>query len=144
MSSTISEKAKSPHEQVCSERGGRVRRATKATRALDVVMQKLRDLYPLKTAANIAVRTGVCRRAAEYWLSPDEGARRDMSADAFIKLLQSEDGFTILQSIMESMPEKQRPRWWARHANIARMAEIEMLQAEQERMLRQLRLDIMK
>lgn len=113
-------------------------RSDTGVRPLASVMQKLRDLYPLKTAANIAVRARVSVRAAESWLGDD----RDMGTDAFIALLCSDDGFAVLEAIMSAMPKRERPRWWARQANIARLASIERSQAEQEREIRQLRLDL--
>lgn len=109
-----------------------------AVRPIASVMQKLRALYPLKTAANIAARAGVSVRAAESWLSDD----RDMGTDAFVALICSEDGFAVLEAIMTAMPARTRPRWWARQVNVARLAAIERAQADAEREIRQLRLDL--
>lgn len=123
-----------PAAQVFGKSGGDVR-------LLSAVMQKLRAMYPEKTAANIAVRARVSTRAAEYWLS-DAPSSRDMSAEAFLALLVSEDGGAILEALMGALPAKQRPAWWRRHANIVRMAAIEKAQAEQDEEIRQLRLEL--
>lgn len=109
-------------------------------RSLEAVMRVLHDLYPTKTAAHIAVRTGVNTRSAERWIARE----RDMNAESFIALLTSQDGDKILQAVMLSLPSKERPRWWLRHVNTARMARIETLQAERDEEIRQLRLEMLK
>lgn len=115
--------------------------STPSVRLLGAVMRKLRALYPAKTAANIAVRAGVKTRTAEYWLS--EKAGRDMSAEAFLSLLVSEDGGQILAAIMAELPAKRRPEWWRRHANSVRLAAVVKAQAEADAEIRQLQLELM-
>lgn len=107
-------------------------------RALDKAMQVLHDIYPSKTAANIAVRIGVCTRTAERFVARE----RDMNAGQFIALLWTDDGGKILKAVMETLPPRERPRWWLRHENSMRLAEIETLQARQDEEIRQLRLDM--
>lgn len=109
-------------------------------RYIAAVMQKLRAKYPEKTAANIAARARVSTRTAEYWLTD----KRDMTTESFIRLLASEDGADVLEAVMLALPKRERPRWWLRHANTARLAEIERQQAEHEEEIRQLRLSLLK
>jgi hypothetical protein len=109
-------------------------------RFVSAVMQKLRAKYPEKTAANIAARAKVSTRTAEYWLTD----KRDMTAESFIRLLASDDGADVLEAVMMALPKRERPRWWERHANTARMAEIERRQAEHDEEIRQLRLSLLK
>lgn len=110
--------------------------------ALSRVMQFLRGKFPVKTAANVAVRARVGVRTAEFWLSPNEYSRRDMGVDAFISLLQSDVGFEVIETVMAAMPKRERPRWWVRHCNMARLIAIETAQAEQQKEIQQLRLDM--
>jgi hypothetical protein len=106
------------------------------------VMQFLRDKFPVKTAANVAVRARVGVRTAEFWLSRDEGRRRDMGVDAFIALLQSDVGIDVIAAVMAALPKRDRPRWWVRHCNMARVIAIEAAQAQQQNEIKQLRLDM--
>lgn len=138
--SRIAEETANSHtEQVCGVECGSVR-------PIDAVMRKLQQLYPTKTAANIAARAHVSVRSAEYWKARKDRSSqsRDMSAAAFISLLYDEDGFEILKAAMEALPQRQRPRWWARQVNTARMAAIERAQAEQDEEIKQLRLSLLK
>lgn len=107
-------------------------------RWLESVMRVLHAVYPVKTAANIAVRAGTTTRAAEYWIA----GKRDMNADAFVALLSSDNGDKVLEAVMLSLPKRERPHWWTRHANTARMAQVERLQAQCDAEIRQLRLEI--
>lgn len=131
VSSSLAANVKSGREQLFSPQ-------VRSVRLLDAVMRKLHDIYPSETAQTIARLVGVKKRTAQYWFSRE----RDMNVEAFIALICSDDGDKILQTLMEALPSKERPRWWRRHANAAEMARIETLQAEQEKRLRQLRLDM--
>lgn len=115
-----------------------------AVRAIAAVMQKLQKVYPKKFAANVAARAQVSTRAVEYWTAEDEAARHDMSAKAFIHLLFTDDGAAVLEAAMNSLPKRERPSWWLRHENSARLAEIERMQALQEEEIKQLRLSLTK
>lgn len=115
-----------------------------SVRAIGAVMRRLHALYPDKFAANVAVRARVSTRAVEHWTAKDAEKRRDMSAEAFISLLFSDDGAAVLEAAMLSLPARDRPRWWLRHANTARLATIERMQAEQDEEIKQLRLSLLK
>lgn len=110
--------------------------------AIRGVMQFLRSKFPVKTAANVAVRAKVGVRTVEFWLSRDEGRRRDMGVDAFIALLQSDVGLDVISAVMAALPKRDRPRWWVRHCNMARVIAIEAAQAQQQNEIKQLRLDM--
>lgn len=118
--------------------GQMVGRKRQPCRFLDVVMRSLHELYPVKTAANIAARTGAHTRSAERWISRE----RDMNAESFIALLCGQDGDKIIEALMTSLPARERPRWWIRHCNSARWARLQVLQAERDEEIRQLRLDM--
>ena len=106
------------------------------------VMQFLRGKFPVKTAANIAVRARVGVRTVEFWLSQDETKRRNMGVDAFIALIQSDAGLEVIEAVMAALPRRDRPRWWIRHCNMARLIAIEVVQANQQEEIKQLRLDM--
>ena len=56
-------------------------------------------LWPRKTAAEVAARTGVSVRTAEYWLS----SAHDMPLNAFFALVESEQGDAFLEVVGRSM-----------------------------------------
>jgi hypothetical protein len=76
----------------------------RALRLNACVMQKSRDLFPVKTAAHLADLTGYSQRACEYWLAG--GAV--IPADALAALLQSSRGREFLAAVMADAA----PRWW--------------------------------
>jgi len=115
-----------------------------AVRAIGAVMRRLHKIYPEKFAANVAVRADVSTRAVEHWTAKDPSKRRDMGAEAFVSLLLSDDGGAVLDAMMTSLPARERPRWWLRHENTARLAQIEKMQAEQDEEIKQLRLSLLK
>lgn len=86
-------------------------------RSIDAVCDLARRLWPSKTAAHLAGRTGVSKRAAELWL---EG-RTEPGADALVNLLRSDAGFELLQSIMEGSGT----RWWREFERGVHIAELE-------------------
>lgn len=110
--------------------------------ALRRVMQFLRKKFTVKTAANIAVRAKCGVRTVEFWLSPDPDKRRDMGVGAFIKLVQSDVGLEVITEVMAELPPRDRPRWWVRHCNMARLISIEAAQKKQDDEIKQLRLDM--
>ena len=86
-------------------------------RCIDAVCDLARRLWPSKTAANLAGRAHISRRAAELWL---EG-RTEPGADALVNLLRSDAGFELLQSIMEGSGT----RWWREFERGVHIAELE-------------------
>lgn len=115
-----------------------------AVRAIGAVMQRLHGLFPKKFNAHVAVRARVSTRAVDFWTTKNDTVRANMSAEAFIGLLQSDVGAEVLEAVMTSMPANDRPRWWLRHSNTARLARVETLQAEAESEIKQLRLSLLK
>lgn len=115
-----------------------------AVRAISAVMRRLHKVYPEKFAANVAVLAHVSTRAVEHWTAKDPSKRHDMGAEAFVSLLLSDAGGTVLDAMMTSLPARERPRWWLRHENTARLAQIEKMQAEQDEEIKQLRLSLLK
>lgn len=85
-------------------------------------------LWPSKTAAELAARTGASPRACEHWLA----GRCNLSGDALANLLRSDAGLEILSALLGEA----RPHWWAsfkRKVRIERLSEqIEALRIEQE------------
>jgi hypothetical protein len=86
-------------------------------RCVDAVCNLARRLWPSKTAANLAGRSGISKRAAELWL---EG-RTEPGADALVSLLRSDAGFDLMQAIMEGSGT----RWWSEFERGVRIAELE-------------------
>jgi hypothetical protein len=68
------------------------------------VMQKSRDVFPVKTAHHLADVTGYSVRAAERWLSE----KVVIPSDALASLIQSEWGREYLAAVMTDST----PRWW--------------------------------
>lgn len=75
-----------------------------------------KGLWPKKTNAELAVRTGFSDRACEAWLS----MRTNMSADAVVALLRSDDGFVFLSALVG--PAK--PKWWRGFKKRVRKAQL--------------------
>lgn len=69
-------------------------------------MRLARSLWPRKTAAELAYRTGVSERAAEFWLA----GKYAISIEHARKLIQSEEGEYFLASFLGDA----RPQWWTR------------------------------
>ena len=82
------------------ERGNR-RRALRLNAA---VMQKTRDMFPLKTAQHLSEITGYSTRACEAWMSE----RVVIPSDALMALIHSMRGREILVTAMMDAT----PRWW--------------------------------
>lgn len=73
-------------------------------RLVDQVMRVAQALWPRKTAAELALRTGNKTRACEYWLERRSG----MSGEALAALLRSDEGFQVLEAIIGDA----KPVWW--------------------------------
>jgi hypothetical protein len=93
----------------------------KGIRPVEAVCDMARRLWPSKTAAHLASRAEISKRAAELWL---EG-RTEPGADALVNLLRSDAGFELLQSIMEGSGT----RWWKEFERGVHIAELEAKQA---------------
>lgn len=68
------------------------------------VMQKARDLFPVKTALHLSEITGYSQRAVESWLS----GKVVLPADALAVLMKSEWGRGFLTTVMV----ENTWRWW--------------------------------
>jgi hypothetical protein len=89
-----------------------------------------RRIWPDRTASELATRTGVSPRAAEYWLSRRSG----VSADALAALLRSEEGFEILEALLGDA----RPAWWRSFKRHVEIAELRRRQEQQRALLERL------
>lgn len=87
--------------RVTADHCGNRRRALQLNRC---VMQKARDLFPLKTSRHLAEITGYSLRSVEYWLS----GKVVLPADALAALHHSEWGRDFLATVMAD----NTPRWW--------------------------------
>jgi hypothetical protein len=70
------------------------------------MMTAARALWPASTAANLAAKSKVSTRAAEFWLA----GQRDISLEAARELLRSEEGYPFLVALMGDCDA----RWWQR------------------------------
>lgn len=102
----------------------------RALRLNSSVMQKTRDVFPIKTAHHLADITGYSLRTAEYWLSE----KVVIPSDALAALIQSEWGREFLAAVMTDSA----PRWWMTLKAYLKRISIEAQQARQERDYREL------
>jgi hypothetical protein len=81
-------------------------------------MRVARDLWPKKTAAELAARTQVSQRTAERWLA----LRTGMSDENIQALVQCDEGLAFLEAIMgDATPEYWRDfKRSARRSNLRR------------------------
>ncbi|MBB6167149.1 hypothetical protein [Chelatococcus composti] len=84
---------------------------------VEIVARVARRLWPVKTARNLAMRTGKNHRSAEDWLA----LRTGMSADALAELLRSDVGWDVLDAIMEGSGAS----WWPKARRDLKAAQIE-------------------
>lgn len=89
-------------------------------RLIPSVMRKMRALRPRKTAEELRGITGKSLRAAERWLAD----ARSMSAEDFIRLLLSEHGVPVIETLVAELPEQKRLIFWARVKKAVRRAEL--------------------
>lgn len=68
------------------------------------IVEKARELYPVKTALQLAEITGYPLRTVEYWLTGD----KKIPTDAFVALLHCDQGREFLAGVMTDAT----PRWW--------------------------------
>lgn len=83
-------------------------------------MRLARILWPRKTAAELAHRTGVSQRSAEFWLA----GKYAISLGHARKLIQSDQGENFLVPFMGDA----RPAWWL---SLKKTSEIARLRKEQ-------------
>lgn len=102
----------------------------RALRLNSAVMQKSRDVFPLKTAHHLADITGYSLRTVEYWLSGETV----LPADALAALIQSEWGRDYLAAVMADTT----PKWWLRVKALLKRISYDAAQAAQEREYRAL------
>ncbi len=94
------------------------------------VMQKSRDLFPLKTAQYLSDLTGYSVRTCEYWLSE----KAVLPADALTALLQSDKGRDYLVTLMMDAT----PRWWLQLKAWIKAIDYRAAEIKHRRMLRDL------
>lgn len=97
----------------------------RALRLNSAVMQKSRDVFPLKTAHHLADITGYSLRTVEYWLSE----KAVLPADALAALIQSEWGRDYLAAVMAETT----PKWWLRVKALLKRISFDAAQAAQAR-----------
>lgn len=84
-------------------------------------MDLARAVWPRKTAAELAAKTGRSERMCKYWLS----RRFGLSADDLANIIRSEQGLEFLNELMSG----EAPAWWA---EFKRVQEIALLRRQQE------------
>jgi hypothetical protein len=89
------------------------------------VMQKSRDVFPLKTAFHLAEITGYSLRTCEYWLSEKVA----IPSDALAALIRSEWGRQYLAAVMAETT----PKWWRTLNSYLRRISVDAMKAAQER-----------
>lgn len=86
-----------------------------------------RLLWPVKTDAEFALRTGLSQRTARDILAERAG----LSGEALAALLRSADGFVVLETLMGTAT----PPWWRRFKRQTQLAEVRQLQDAARRRL---------
>lgn len=97
-------------------------------------MRLARALWPRKTAAELAYRTGVSERAAEFWLA----GKYAISLEHARKLIQSDEGKKFLVPFMGDA----RPEWWLQMRRTAELSELRKSQDETRKRIERLELDL--
>src|SRR4029077_2855820 len=122
-SGTTAKLAKSDTTSSCGQR-------RRALRLNATVMQKSRDLFPIKTAQHLADATGYSIRACETWLS----GKTVLPADALVALMHAENGREFLLTVMLGNSW----RWWLQLKAGLTAVDIAAVQMKQRRKLREL------
>jgi hypothetical protein len=94
---------------------------------IDALINAAYELWPRKTAAELALRSGASVRTCERWI----GERCGVSADALAELLRSEEGLKFLEAIMADA----RPVWWK---DFKRQIQRAVLHRQQKELKRQI------
>ncbi len=102
----------------------------RALRLNAAVMQKSRDLFPIKTAQHLSDLTGYSVRSCEAWLS----GKTVLPADALAALIQSERGREFLTTLMVDSTW----RWWLQLKAWWSAIDIAAVQIKQRRKIREL------
>jgi hypothetical protein len=79
-------------------------RSRRKLRSNVLLIERARELFPIKTAPQLAEITGYPQRTVESWLT---GSVK-IPTDAFVSLLHSEHGREFLAAVMTDAT----PRWW--------------------------------
>ena len=106
---------------------GRKRRALRLNAD---VMQKTRDVWPVKTALHLSEITGYSTRACEAWLA----GKAVLPSDALAELMRSEQGRDFLVAVLADST----PRWWLRLKAWLSAVDLAVEQAKHRRKLRKL------
>jgi len=110
---------------------GFFRRGVRLSEAFQSLAYKL---WPVKHAKNLASRAGVSERAVELWFD----GTSEPSGAAIANILQSDIGYEALKHIMSDA----KPMWWRRVQLSYRLSDLEQAQAEQMKILEELRNEI--
>lgn len=78
------------------------------------VVRISRALWPRKTDIELAARTGASDRVCRNWIA----LRCGVSLDAFVALLQTEEGLLYLEGVMGEA----KPAWWRRFKRSVRLS----------------------
>lgn len=97
-------------------------------------MRLARVLWPRKTAAELAYRTGVSERAAEFWLA----GKYAISLEHARKLIQSDEGKNFLVPFIGDA----RPAWWLQMRRTSELSDLRKSQDEARRRIERLELDL--
>lgn len=73
----------------------------------EAVIDLARQIWPAKTARQLASRCGVNHRSVEFWMAQRSG----MSSEAVVNLLRSDKGYLFLRVLMGGAPGS----WWAKY-----------------------------
>jgi hypothetical protein len=80
------------------------------------VVAAARTLWPVKTAEELATRSGQKPRAAEYQLA----GSRSMSAEALIRLVRAPEGPEFVAAMTADLPASEARVWWRAMADRAK------------------------
>lgn len=79
-------------------------RSRRKLRSNVLLIERARELFPIKTAPQLTEITGYPLRTVESWLTGDV----KIPTDAFVSLLHSDHGREFLAAVMTDA----QPRWW--------------------------------
>lgn len=127
MSATASSERPNRANYVTADHCGNRVRALRLNRS---VMQKTRDIFPVKTAHYLADITGYSLRSCEYWLSE----KVVVPSDALAALIQSEWGRDYLAAVMADST----PRWWLVLKALLKRMSADAARAHQEKTYREM------
>lgn len=97
--------------------------------SIDAIRSKAKALWGNKTAAELALRTGLSLHTTKKILS----GKRGMGLDAFTALMESAEGIAFFGAVVDAMPKAAKVRWEREFERAARRAELFARQAAVER-----------